>query len=181
MWDDQPATCPGLRGFRNSPQQARISVTTGQVLFPDIDLSHGHDRRSTDLRTAADMTSVARDTIVIHSFRHQSHQSGVAFGSSRWAQLSSLPIILNSDQRDLGVQTQGRTMLEGPLGWGLSHSKSWPHHWALGILRQLLYFIKPQCFHLHNSISFHGLVWALSELMRFLILCFFIIDPPRVF
>lgn len=107
-------------------------VTTGQVLSLAIGLSHGHDRQSTDMRTAADETAVAQDTIAIHLFRHQSHQSGVAFRLSRGAQLSSLLIVLNSDQRDPGVQIQGRTVLEGLLGWGLPHLKSWPHHWAAG-------------------------------------------------
>lgn len=69
------------------------------------------------MRTLANVTFVAHDTDHSHSF-NLSPVTPIwgCFLIEQVTQISLTQVVLNSEERYLGVQIQGRTLLEAPLG-----------------------------------------------------------------
>lgn len=69
MWDDKPASWPRTEGIPGEPVTLPAKlIYLFTYLFSDIDIPHGHDYQSTDMRTIVNVTTVVQDTDRSQSF-----------------------------------------------------------------------------------------------------------------
>lgn len=112
---NQPV-CPGMRGFQNHLLQTRMSLSPYRPSFlPYIDISHGHECQSTD-RTVVAVTFMAQGIEHSHSFN--SSPVTPIWGCFLTEQVGTTQFSPNSpysEERDLGGQIPGRTVVRGTV------------------------------------------------------------------
>ena len=68
MWDDKADSLPRTEGISGESVTPQAKFYLFICLFSDIDISHGHDHQSTDMRTVVNITTMVQDTDCSRSF-----------------------------------------------------------------------------------------------------------------